>query len=292
MAKPPAPGVVPISGGMVGTSTSRVTTLLLAATLTACPAPEDGAPAPEAGSSTSATSGTSTGSVDGTANASTSGDAILDVGQGPVACIECELTIASMQSGAFELLGGDIFATATLEGSVVYAMGTFGSGRFIATADSSLPLNENTDCPLVAWLAATHDPDPTILVFGWDRSVELGPWEFQPTLHLPDQYIGDPQALADDYDIVVYLEESFYLDGGDNPTNDELQTVAEFAALHGGGLVVSSEYAEVGGGYLTPADLDSVNRLLLPLGLRSEQVNLQWGDVLGGIEFPCFPPVE
>ncbi|MCH9680671.1 MAG: hypothetical protein K0V04_04485 [Deltaproteobacteria bacterium] len=261
--------------------------------LVACQTPSASGDGSAMGSSSSGASGTQTGGTigaDTTASASSDGE-ILDVGKGPVGCIECSLTISSMQSGIFEVLSDDIFATATLEGQTVYAVGELGNGRFIATADSSLPLNEQTDCPLLAWLAATHDPDPSILVFGWDRNVELGDREFQPTLHMPEAYVGDAEALAADYDVVVYLEESFYLDDGDTPTNLELQTAYDFMAIHGGGLVVSSEYAEPGGGYLTPADLASVNRLLLPLGLEAQQVNLSWGDVVGGIEFPCFPPV-
>ena len=46
-----------------------------------------------------------------------------------------------------------------------------------------------------------------------------------------------------------------------------------------------------GSGYLIPADIDSVNRILAPLGLHSLPVSLDWGEVDGEIELPCFPPV-
>ena len=32
----------------------------------------------------------------------------------PMECIDCNLTIASMQSGTFDVTGNDVFATATL----------------------------------------------------------------------------------------------------------------------------------------------------------------------------------
>lgn len=61
--------------------------------------------------------------------------------------------------------------------------------------------------------------------------------------------------------------------------------------VHGGGVYVSSEFADpVLNAYLDQGDLDSVNRLLVPLGLQSLQVSLDWGDVDGNIDFDCFPP--
>ncbi|MEX1366431.1 MAG: hypothetical protein AB1Z98_25125 [Nannocystaceae bacterium] len=143
---------------------------------------------------------------------------------------------------------------------------------------------------MLAWLAGGYEPEPRLLAFGMVDEIELGELILSSTIHLPAEYVGDPQRLAEDYDVVIYFEESAYLDGGEQPSDDELQTVLEFTDA-GGGLVVSSEYAVPGGGYLTPADIDSVNRILAPLGLRSLPVNLDWGEVDGVLELPCFPPV-
>lgn len=208
----------------------------------------------------------------------------------PGDCIECEVVVASMQSGALEITGDTVLATAELRGQVVYAMGTFGQGRFIATADSSLPLREQTECPLLPWLVGSYAPEPSILVFGRAGTTEVGEVEYPPGIHLPPEYVGDPKRLAADYDLVVYFEDSVYVDNGDEPTDEELETVLAFA-LDGGGLIVSSEYATDGGGYLSPSDIDSVNRILGPLGVQSLAVSLNWGEVTGQIEFPCFPPV-
>lgn len=247
----------------------------------------------DGGSSTSRGTG-STSSAEGTSavdDSSSSGGPTLDLPPpGPGECVECSVLIASMQSGELEVTGTDVFATAELEGHVVYGLGTFGEGRFIAAADSSLPLREQGECPLLAWLAGGYEPEPRLLVFGWAHELEIGDQVFPPSIHLPAEYIGDPEHLAEDYDVVIYLEESYFLDEGDEPTTEELQTALEFAAA-GGGLIVSSEYSVVNGGYLTPADIDSVNRIMAPLGLQALAVSLDWGEVDGAIDFPCFPPV-
>ncbi|MEM7157262.1 MAG: hypothetical protein AAF799_30695 [Myxococcota bacterium] len=243
---------------------------------------------PPAASTGPATPSQSTGEDDPSSSGSMP---VLDVGPaGPGECVDCSVQIDSMQSGQLEVTGEQVFATAELEGSVVYAMGTFGRGRFIAAADSSLPLQEVTECPLLPWLAGGYEPEPRLLAFGWADEIELGDHVFPASIHLPARYVGAPALLADDYDVVIYFEESAYLDGGEQPSNAELQTVLEFTDA-GGGLVVSSEYATPGGGYLTPADIDSVNRILAPLGMRSLPVSLNWGEVDGVIKFPCFPPV-
>jgi hypothetical protein len=208
-------------------------------------------------------------------------------------CIECAITIASQQSGVFDVTGTNIFATAELESQIVYALGTYGAGRFIATADSSLPFNETSDCPIVEWLGGSGGPNPTLFWFGWTTTDGPISWTYpgmSAGVHLPAQYIGDPAALAADYDIVMYLEASGQFDAGDQPSDAEMQTLLDYVQIHGGGLYVSSEFADPNGGaYLNATDLASVNRVLLPLGLESLQVSLNWGNVDGNIDFDCFP---
>ena len=104
-------------------------------------------------------------------------------------------------------------------------------------------------------------------------------------VHLPAQYIGNPAQLRADYDIVMYLEASGQFDEGDEPTNQEMQTLIDYVQLHGGGAYISSEFA----GYMKASDYASVNRVLMPLGVEALEVNLDWGDVNGQIEFSCFP---
>lgn len=206
-------------------------------------------------------------------------------------CIECALTIASQQSGVFSVSGTNVFATAQLQGQDVYALGTHGSGRFIATADSSLPFNEVSDCPIVEWLG-NAGPAPTLFWFGWTPSDGPINWTYPGTssgVHLPPEYIGAPAALLADFDIVMYLEASGQFDAGDQPSDAEMQTLVDYASM-GGGLYVSSEFADpLGGAYLNATDLASVNRVLEPLGLQALQVSLDWGNVDGNIDFDCFP---
>lgn len=205
----------------------------------------------------------------------------------PPVCLQCGLTIASQQSGTFAIGGDAVFATAQLQGQIVYALGTYGSGRFIATADSSLPFNEQTDCPLSEWLAANGGGQPKILYFGWGPSDGPKQWNVPADasgIHLPAQYVGNPAQLRADYDIVMYLEGSGQFDGGDQPSDQEVSTLLDYMS-GGGGLYISSEFY----GYMTAADLVSVNRLLSPLGITSQAVSLNWGNVDGNINFECFP---
>ncbi len=208
-------------------------------------------------------------------------------------CLMCGLTIASMQSGVFSVEGKNVFATATLMDQVVYALGTHGAGRFIATADSALPFNEVSDCPLVDWLGGGV-AEPKLFWFGWSAIDGPAAWTYpgdSAGVHLPDQYVGNPGLLAADYDIVMYLEASGQFDDGDQPSDAEMQTLVDYVNLHGGGLYISSEFAEPSGfAYLTPVDLASINRALVPLGLTALQVSLEWGNVDGNIDFQCFPP--
>lgn len=234
----------------------------------------------------------STGALDDTSTSAATTDdpvkfdagVLLDIP--PPVCLQCALTIASQQSGVLAVAGQHVFATAKLMDKVVYALGTYGAGRFIAAADSSLPFNEQTDCPLSEWLAANGGIQPKILYFGWGPSDGPKSWNVQADaagIHLPAQYIGKPALLAQDYDIVMYLEGSGQF-GDDAPSDQEMTTLLDYIE-QGGGMYISSEFY----GYLTDDDLTSVNRLLTPLGAPTQPVSLNWGNVDGNIDFECFP---
>src|SRR5690606_31879767 len=161
-------------------------------------------------------------------------DTFVDIDIRQMECIDCGLTIDSMQSGVFDITGNNVFATATLQNEIVYALGNYGSGRFIASADSSLPFNEVTDCPLHAWLAGTEST-PAIYWFGWTQSD--GPVNFNVNatvsgVHMLPQYVGNPAQLAADFDIVMYMEASGQFDGGDEPSNAEMQTLLDYVSIH------------------------------------------------------------
>lgn len=232
------------------------------------------------------------GDGDGDETAGPKFDTFVEIDAMMMDCIDCALTIDSMQSGVFEITGDNVFATATLQNEIVYALGNYGSGRFIASADSSLPFNEMTNCPLHAWLAGT-EAQPSILWFGWtdfDGPINFNIMADEGGVHLPAQYIGNPAQLAADYDIVMYLEASGQFDGGDEPSDAEMQTLLDFVQMHGGGLYAVSEFANGFGAYLNQNDLDSVNRVMQPMGVTALEVSLDWGNVDGNIEFECFPP--
>ena len=229
--------------------------------------------------------GTSTGGS--TSDASSSSTGLLDLpDEGPVECIECAIELYSMQSGALLLDRAETLGHAVLGEDIVYTLGTFGAGHYIVTADNALVLSEETDCPLLQWLARTTAP--RVLVFGRGEDVELLGTTHPAGIHLPPQYVGDARALRDDFDLVVYFEDSAHL-YDEEPSTEEFETVLAYLE-DGGGLIASSEHVNGIAGYLTQSDVDSINRLLSPLGIEAVAVSLQWGDVGGRVEFPCFPP--
>lgn len=251
-----------------------------------------GGSASEGSSTTGTTAPATTDSSSDSMPVTTSSGAKFDVGEMPdvgmMECVECALTIPSQQSGTLSVLGQNVFATAELEGQIVYAMGTAGAGRFIATADTSLPFNEQTDCPILPWLSGSPAPDPKLFWFGWGPQDGPANWNYpgdSSGIHLPPEYVGNPAQLAMDYDIVMYLEGSGQFDMGEQPTDEEMQTLLDYVTIYGGGAYVSSEFA----GYLKPADYVSVNRVLVPMGVEAMEVNLNWGGVNGQIDFTCFP---
>ena len=212
-------------------------------------------------------------------------------GPGGGECVECSLSLTSEASGALRIIDDtNIFGTAELRGQIVYTIGTHGEGRFIATSDTALPFEEVTDCPLHRWLAGTDDRQS--LIFGFSREDKLYGWANESNLiwsvHLPPQYVGDPAALRADFDIVMYMEGSrlFDSDAGDEPTDAEMQTLLDFVAIEGGGLYVTSEFDP----YNNQVDLDSVNRLMRPLGVEAVLADIDWGGAMGTAQFEYFPP--
>jgi hypothetical protein len=204
-----------------------------------------------------------------------------DVGHGeppPPACLDCTVELQAQLAGGFELIGGDIDTVVVFEGVPVYVTGRFGAGRFIAAADSSFVFREGGDCSLHAWLAG-HDGSPEVLWFGWTGEEHtLPPLDVTTVgVHLPEEYVGRPDLLAAEFDIVLYSEASFIYAQQDQPLDAELQTVLDYVAEYGGGVYVASEYSKPGSGYLGPLDLWSVNRLLEPLGVGARGYDLGSG---------------
>lgn len=257
----------------------------------------------DTGTTGSATDGPGTSTTDAPDDSTSGGgggpklDVAGDTEEPPADCTPCAITVESRQSGALEDQGASLLGTVVLDSRFVYGLGTYGAGRYIATADNRLVYREQTDCPLHQWLTQTPDPAPSILMFGlgrFERVYHVIPEDnlTESSIHLPDAYVGDPARLAQDFDLVIYFEGSAQYDEDDEPTDAEVQTVLDYVRVHGGGLYIVSEFADAGTRvYLDPGDLASVNRFLTPLGLESLQLNLDWGDAEGSIQFDCFPPV-
>ncbi len=204
-------------------------------------------------------------------------------------CVDCALTIDSQQSGTLSILGRNVFATAELQGEIVYALGNAGPGRFIATADSSLAVQRAVRRPDPRMAGRQPRPEPQAVLVG------LGRLRRSRQLELPRRFVGHPPAAAVRRQPGPARGRLRHRDvprglgpvrrrRGSRPTR-RCRRCSSSSRVHGGGAYISSEFA----GYLKPADYASVNRVLMPLGVEALEVNLNWGDVNGQIEFTCFP---
>ncbi|MFV8752407.1 hypothetical protein ACNOYE_17820 [Nannocystaceae bacterium ST9] len=201
-------------------------------------------------------------------------------------CLMCNVTLDSTQSSSFDALPGTQFlGSATLQGNeIIYALDEVGSGRVIYTADTNILYKEITDCPLWQWLGQTGQDLPKVLSFGRYLCDGVGnDLGMYPDLtyagnNLPNQYIGNPGLLAQDYDAVIYCTLA-----GTSPA--EAQTIVDYVTDHAGGLYLASEYW----GFINQADLDTINTIGNPLGVSFKSTNLDWGQANGDIDFECFP---
>lgn len=201
-------------------------------------------------------------------------------------CLMCTVTLDSTQSSSFEALPGTEFmGYATLQGNqIIYALDEVGSGRVIYTADTNILYFEQTDCPLWQWLGQTGQDLPNVLSFGRYLCDGLGNnLGSYPTLtyagnNLPQQYVGNPGLLAQDYDAVIYCTLA-------GTSAAEAQTIVDYVTDFGGGLYLASEYW----GFINQNDLNTVNSIANPLGVQFEATNLDWGQANGDIDFACFP---
>ncbi len=204
-------------------------------------------------------------------------------------CLACEIVLETQASNTFVPIDGNEFlGHAELFDEIVYAIDEVGEGRVAYTADmTNVFFNEMTQCPLWPWLGATGQDLPRVLATGghmcdaqdWNNLGELP--DFTYAAVLPAQYVGDPEALRADYDLVMYCDERTSF-----PQAVDAQTYVEYAAVHGGGLYIGSDYYEPN---WPTASLDELNAIAEPLGVEFAADQLDWGNAEAGVAFDCFP---
>lgn len=206
-------------------------------------------------------------------------------------CIECSITLDTTQSGSLESIDNNTFlAEMYLGQEIVYALDEVGPGRVIYTGDSNILNSEITDCPLYEWLGQTDMQLPSLASIGSNLCSGIGnnlpnyqgSWTFLGE-SLPNQYVGDPAALAADYDVVIYCPVRF---NGAPLTLAESGTYVDFVTQQGGGLYLVSEYF---GGGIDQQAVDNINSIANPLDANFLPTNLNWGQADGEVMIDCFP---
>jgi len=250
--------------------------------------------------------GTTTG---GAADESTEDGAIFDLGvpdMPPVdQCLRCEIDLMTTQSNALTVDGASpLFATAELDGETVFGLGEVDAGRIAFSGDGNVIYREGT-CPLWEWLGDTGASPPRVLCIGADWPCggltetkvvnEINHLHMYPGqldyggLTLPPEYEGDPVALHDDYDVVVYFAVLDFATNGWDYDPGDVATLESFARDEGGGLYLIAEYW---GGGMGQAQLDSINAIAAPYDVSVQQQSLAWGPAGAAVELDCFPNPE
>ncbi len=219
----------------------------------------------------------------------------FDVGVGdptgapPDVCLSCSISLQTRASNALRAIDGNTFlAQAELFGHVVYAIDVVGSGRVLYTGDmTNVFYNEQTDCPLWPWLGGLREEMPRVLATG-GQMCDAQEWNnlgalphFTYAFELPDMYVGHPERLKDDYDVVMLCEHRAPREEG----IIDAQTYVEYVRDHGGGLYMGSDYFLLE----TEGRVAAINAVANPLGASFEHESVNWGDAAAPIDVECLP---
>jgi hypothetical protein len=208
-----------------------------------------------------------------------------DSSTGPDICQACQVSLKTDYSTALLATPGNEFlGSASTMRSIVWAVDEVEAGRVAYATSSDMLNNENTACDLWPWLAGT-DAEPRVLATGsficdvqdWNGLGDLQ--DFTYSDELPVEYIGKPDALRADFDIVIFCVNNF-----GNPDPIDAATYVDYVKLHGGGLYLAGSHQ-----LDDPSeDIALLNEIAGPLGAEYQSEYLMW-EGGAGTEFTCFP---
>jgi hypothetical protein len=204
------------------------------------------------------------------------------------ACQQVRATIETKASCSISVLPGF-----TLDGEGflvaggkhrVLAMDRWGKGHVLAWCDSTELRQLLGAFKVTQYLGQTAAP--RVAVFGntWCETA-LGPELPYLGKTLPRSYLSDPEALARDFDVLVFCG---YGQSGPRGV-DHAPALVPFVEKLGKGLLVAMDYKNPpsGSGPIEQVDFDQMNALLQPSGIQFDGVYLDWGPA--PIALDCVP---
>jgi hypothetical protein len=229
-------------------------------------------------------------------------DTADDCEKGAPGC-ECESVIFSVGTRAscdMQLLPDvEVDGTGFLHVSdgdhMIFAMNRWGSGHVIGWCDSDSAVQMINSFPGWDYLAQTESPRIAAMGSHWgcELNVSYPFWANQ----MPEEYVGNPEKLAEDWDVIMLC--GFHVgvdpDGVTTPVNREegwpddwKPTLTSFVKDYGKGLFVVMDYF---GTVVKDYDLTHVNDIVGDAGFEFLPHELEWGDASASVALECVPDV-
>ncbi len=181
------------------------------------------------------------------------------------------------------------------EERLVFAMSRWGDGHVIAWCDSTSGIELMEEFPGWEYLGQSETPRIAVIGSHWgcDDRTSYPYWANQ----MPDEYVGNPQKLAEDWDVIMLCGFHMGIDPDaetlpDDPEAlwpDDLQpTLTSFVKDYGKGLYMVMDYY---GNVVRDYDLVHMNDISRDAGFEFLPSNLPWGDASATFALDCVPDV-
>jgi hypothetical protein len=205
-------------------------------------------------------------------------------------CLPVMFSLPTRQACSLSLspgteIDGDAFVEVDGGRHRVLAIDRWGECHVIAWCDGS-----TSDRLLMAFEALAYlgrKPMPRFASFGRVQLCD-GDWgveqfEQNPVYlgaELPARYLGHPELLAADWDVIMFCGFSTMWDPG------WAELLQAYVTVHGKGLFAVMDYQ---GFDVTLNDFSEMNRVMMPSGISFDPVSINWADATADIFIACLP---
>jgi len=181
------------------------------------------------------------------------------------------------------------------EDHLIFAMNRWGAGHIVGWCDADSALAMMDSFGGFEYLAQTEAPRIAAMGSHWGCNLNV-PYPFWANA-LPEQYVDNPAALAEDYDVIMFC--GFHMgvdpDRVTTPANREdgwldnvPATLTSFVKDYGKGLFVVMDYY---GTVVKDYDLTHMNAIVQEAGFEFLPHELPWGDASANVALDCVPDV-
>ena len=215
-------------------------------------------------------------------------EALCDQSPEMCECLPVMFSLPTFQACSISVtteLDGEAFVEVDGARNRVLAIDRWGEGHVIAWCDGS-----TNDGLLMAFQALPYlgrKPIPRFASFGNQPlcDPDFGVEHFaQPPVdlgaELPVNYLGHPELLAADWDVILFCGFHTMWDPG------WAGLIESYVAVHGKGFFASMDYQ---GFDATLDDFTKMNEVMLPSGISFDPVSINWADATADIGIACLP---